>query len=128
MRKIIPVFMAVLLSGLLSACSFFAQKTQELTVNTNPEGCKVFVNGQLYTAPVKMTVPTTSTFTVTAMKEGYQSKTETLSYTLSKTGMLDAAGLWLFLIPGLGLFSDGAFRITNPHLFLDLTVPAENGM
>ncbi len=123
MKKILNAITFMILAAFFTGCSFFAKKEQLLTVNTNPADCQVIINGQTYTAPVQMMIPTTSNFTITALKSGYSSKTETLGYTLSKTGILDAVGLWLFLLPGLGLLSDGAFTVSNSHVFIDLTIP-----
>lgn len=114
----ITLMLAVVLS--LTGCSFFAQKTQELTVNTNPKDCDVYINGKFYKAPVSIMIPRTSKYTVTATKEGYKAKSDTLYYSLSTVGALDVIGCWLILLPGLGLLSDGAWEIGNSHLYFEL--------
>jgi len=120
MNRRVEVAAVFALAMFLSGCSFFGKKTQELTVNVNPEDARVLINGKWYDPPVKITIPTTRDVSVTATRAGYSSDTAARHKVLSKLGTLDLVGTVLILVPGIGLFSDGAYEIPDTHFYFDL--------
>ncbi|WP_294479583.1 hypothetical protein [uncultured Victivallis sp.] len=120
MKRINLLSLAVIMMSLGTGCSFFGNKTQEITVNVSPADAHVLINGETYTPPVKMMVPTTKSLTITAIKPGYVSQTVYTRRSLSKLGILDLVGLFTILVPGIGFVSDGAYEITNPHIYFQL--------
>ena len=126
MKRISLLSMAVIMISLGMGCSFFGNKTQEVTINVSPADAHVLINGETYTPPIRMMVPTTKSLTITAEKPGYLSQTVNTRRSLSKLGLLDLVGLFTILIPGIGLVSDGAYEIINPHIYFQLrTLPPE---
>ena len=111
---------AASLAAVLTGCSFFGDKTQELTVNVEPADARVLINGKWYDPPVAMEVSRREPITVTASREGYESHTVKSGVVLSKLGTVDAIGLAVILLPGIGLLSDGAYEIPNSHIFIQL--------
>lgn len=108
------------LAMLLSGCSFFGDKTQELTVDVDPADARVLINGKWYDPPVRVFVSPTESISVTASREGYVSCTAKCRSEYSKLGTLDLVGTAFFLLPGIGLFSDGAYQLKNSHLYFQL--------
>jgi len=72
-------FVAVLLSiaVFLAGCAtLFANKTPEVRIASDPDGAKVYVNGDFMgNTPVKLQLASNKTYTIEFRKDGYQTKT-----------------------------------------------------
>ena len=120
MKKFFQAVVASVLIASLSGCSLFADKTQPISINGQPAGATVVVNGQPMVAPVHMEVKRNQRLSITVSKEGYNPCLINSSYTLSTTGMLDLAGTIFFLFPALGFISPGAFTLDQDNFYYNL--------
>jgi hypothetical protein len=53
-------------------------------------------------------------------KEGYAPYQRTIGNHFNTTGVLDAVGTWLFLLPGIGLFTPGAWSLDETDVTISL--------
>ena len=95
----------------LTACSIFGGSSQSLTVNSDPPGANVLINGTLAgTTPLQHQVPRRGDLTVEVQKTGYTPQTRVTGRKLSSVGIVDVIGGALFLLPLLGLIAPGAWE------------------
>ena len=120
MKKISIILFSIYLSVYITGCSIFADRTQQIMINGNPVGATVIVDGKNYIAPCTVTIDRDKNITMVVMKDGYLPQTMESNWELSTTGMLDLAGGWLLLLPGIGLFFPGAkiHKQTNHYYVL----------
>lgn len=104
----------------VTGCSMFVEPTQQILINGNPTGATVIVDGKNYIAPCSVTINKDRNIKMIVMKEGYLPQTIESNWALSITGMLDLAGCWLILLPGIGLCFPGAYihKQTNHYYVL----------
>jgi len=105
---------------LLAGCSSFQQPTQLLTVTCTPSRAVVVVNGQYYRPPVYLTLPRDRTVTIQCHKEGYVPYVKVVGTHLNTCGKLDSIGAGILLIPGIGLFSPGAWSLDETDVNITL--------
>ena len=95
----------------LTGCSIFGGNSQPLTVNSDPPGANVLINGTLAgTTPLQHQVPRRGDLTVEVQKAGYLPQTRVTGRKLSSVGIVDVIGGALFLLPLLGLIAPGAWE------------------
>lgn len=95
----------------LTACSIFGGSSQSLTVNSDPPGANVLINGTLAgTTPLQHQVSRRGDLTVEVQKAGYTPQTRVTGRKLSSVGIVDVIGGALFLLPLLGLIAPGAWE------------------
>ena len=95
----------------LTACSIFGGSSQSLTVNSDPPGANVLINGTLAgTTPLQHQVSRRGDLTVEVQKTGYTPQTRVTGRKLSSVGIVDVIGGALFLLPLLGLIAPGAWE------------------
>ncbi|MBX3123182.1 MAG: PEGA domain-containing protein [Nitrospira sp.] len=95
----------------LTACSLFGGTSQSLTVNSDPPGANVLINGtSAGTTPLQYQVPRRGDLTVEVQKPGYTPQTRVTGRKLSSVGIVDVIGGALFLLPLLGLIAPGAWE------------------
>lgn len=95
----------------LTACSIFGGSSQPLTVNSDPPGANVLINGTLAgTTPLQHQVPRRGDLTVEVHKQGYQTQSRMTGRKLSSVGIVDVIGGAFFLLPLLGLIAPGAWE------------------
>jgi hypothetical protein len=116
MRRIIAVIVAS--SIVVSGCSTFAPKTQTVSAVCSEPDATLQVNGQVYHGRAQVETKTNKAVSIMCTKPGYFPAQKTIDYSLSGTGVADAIGTVLFLLPGLGLFTAGAWKLdeTNANL------------
>lgn len=115
-----------------TGCSLFASSHQTVTVNCTEPQAKVWVNGNYVgEAPVESSVMRNHTVTIKVTKDGFEPTTKTIAYSFSTTGVLDAIGTGLFVIPVAGLLSPGSRKLEETSITVNLspdkatTSPAE---
>ena len=109
----------------LAACSIFGGSSQPLTVNSDPPGANVLINGTLSgTTPLQHQVPRRGDLTVEVQKAGYKPQSRMTGRKLSSVGIVDVIGGALFLLPLLGLIAPGAWE-QDPSL-IGITLEPEN--
>lgn len=120
MKKFFQAFVASVLIALLSGCSLFASKTQSISINGQPAGATVVVNGQPLVAPTTVEVKPNQRLSIAISKEGYNPCILNSGYTLSTTGILDLVGTFFFLFPALGFISPAAFTLDQENFYYNL--------
>lgn len=104
-----------------TGCSFFVSNSQSLNVMSEPSGAGVTINGNYIGAtPVSTNINRHETAMVQVQLDGYRSASRMTDQRLSVTGVLDIIGGILFLIPLLGLLSDGAFKQEPESMLFNL--------
>lgn len=120
-RIFICVLSAVSLLVLESGCSTFKPSTQKLNIMASETDADIFVNGGFVgKGNVTTQVPRNESVTVMGKKDGYMPASVNIGTKLSKTGVLDLVGTFIFLIPGIGLFMPGAYELQNDTVSLPL--------
>ena len=121
-RKLTAAVMSVLLSFSLG-CSVFRSSHQALTVMVpDQEHAGVWINDAYAgEAPVTQNVKRNRTVFVTVKKAGYQPLQQAVKYHLNSTGILDAIGTYLILLPVVGVASPGSHSLDETALVLHLT-------
>ena len=121
MKYALLAFCAALLLSLCSACSFLARGEQIVSVTVTPSDSFVIANGVEYhtLSPMFIEVPTRDALLITAYKPGYRTVYYASDSELSSTGKLDALGA-IFILPSLGLFSNGAWRFVDSNIVINL--------
>ena len=116
----LAVFTAVILA-FTSGCSFLARGEQIVSVTVTPSDAAVIANGVEYhmLSPMFIEVPTRDALLIQAYKPGYRTAYYAADSQLSKTGTIDAIG-GIFILPALGLFSNGAWRFTESNIVINL--------
>ena len=116
----LAVFSALILT-LASGCSFLARGEQIVSVTVTPSDAAVIANGAEYhlLSPMFIEVPTRDALLITAYKPGYRTAYYAADSELSSTGKLDALGS-IFILPAVGLLSNGAWRFTESNIVINL--------
>jgi len=121
MKKIIS---AILLLALTS-CSFFNKKIVPLSINSNPSGADLYIDGNYYgRTPITINIEPKKDYSAILMKQGYGKSSLTLetwhSIRENRGGadmarcIFDSLGVML-IIPAFGLYSSHCrdFKIPN---------------
>jgi len=114
-------FFAALILAVSTGCSFLARGEQIVSVTVTPSDAYVIANGQEYhmLSPMFIEVPTKNALLITAYKPGYRTAYYAADSELSTTGKIDAIG-GIFILPAVGLLSNGAWRFTENNIVIDL--------
>jgi outer membrane murein-binding lipoprotein Lpp len=107
MNKVIAAIAA--LSILISGCSTFAPKTQTVSAVCSEPDAALQINGQMFQGRAQVEAKKNKTVSIMCTKVGYFPAQKTIDYSLSGTGVADAIGTALLLLPGIPLFH--AYRI-----------------
>jgi len=119
-------FMAALVLLTTNGCSFFAPKTEEVAVNTEPSGAEVYVNNSFQgTTPCRVPMSCKGG-TITVKKAGYDPQLYTVGKSLGTCGIMDIVGTVIFLVPAIGLFSAGAYTLDEHNINVSMSKKAEN--
>jgi hypothetical protein len=105
---------------LTSACSAFLPKTQTTDVTCSPEGAVVVVNGQRYKSPAQFEAKRNRDLSIQCRKEGYETAQRTVGHHFNATGVLDVVGTVLYLLPGIGLLTPGAYSLDETNVNIEL--------
>lgn len=117
-------FLAVFAAFVLafsSGCSFLGRGEQYISVTVTPSDASVIANGVEYhmLSPMFMEVPTRNALLITAYKPGYRTVYYAADSELSTTGKIDAIG-GIFILPAIGLLSNGAWRFSENNIVINL--------
>ena len=108
---------SILLSLVITGCSCFVPGKQTLTISVTPADSILFINGQFAPdRPVIAKVARDSRVQLKCMKEGYYPYEASVGEMLSTTGMLDAIGGFLWLVPFAGIFTPGAYCLEDDEI------------
>lgn len=113
------ILLIVGLSLLLTGCSLFAPKSDELTIDSDPQGAEVIIPGlKRQKTPCVVSVPSDKNIMIIVRKQGYVTREYTIKSTLGKCGVLDVCGCVLWGIPAIGLFSPGAYTLEQHIIYV----------
>ena len=121
MKYAFLAFFTAVILAFTSGCSFLARGEQIVSVTVTPSDAAVIANGVEYhmLSPMFIEVPTRDALLIQAYKPGYRTAYYAADSQLSKTGTIDAIG-GIFILPALGLFSNGAWRFTESNIVINL--------
>ncbi len=120
--KPVATLLAAAILASSSGCSFVAGGSQRFRVESDPPGARVYVNGQdMGATPIDTRIQRRDNVFVSVKKRGYHTATRTTGRELSTIGVIDVIGGVLWLVPFLGLISDGAYVQTPKRIFVHLS-------
>lgn len=122
--RVANVVMAALVVLTTNGCSLFAPKSETVSVNSEPQGAQVYVNGTLKgTTPCNVSVPCKEA-NIIVKKDGYNSQFYTIGHSLGTCGILDIVGTVIIIVPVFGLLSSGAYTLDQHTIHAPLTKKA----
>lgn len=112
-RGILTVGVVLLMAAVASGCAtIFTGTTNQVSINSDPPGAEVIVNGRMGVTPLTLDLPKGKTYTVTFSKPGYYQRTAVIGTkfqalflgNLICTGLIGmiidiATGAWMDLDP-----------------------------
>lgn len=114
MKKVIAAMVA--LSIAVSGCSTLAPKTQTVSAVCSESDATLQINGQVYEGKAQVEARKNKTVSIMCTKPGYFPAQKTIDYSLSGTGVADIIGTVLLLVPGIGLFTAGAWKLDETNV------------
>lgn len=118
MKKVVATMVALSLT--VSGCSAFVPKTQTVSAVCSEPDANLQINGQVYQGKAQFEAKKNKTVAIMCTKTGYFPAQRTIDHSLSGTGVADAIGTALFLLPGLGLFTAGAWKLDETDVNLTM--------
>jgi hypothetical protein len=116
MKKVIAAIVATSIA--VSGCSTFAPKTQTVSAVCSEPDATLQINGQTYQGKAQVEAKRNKSVSVMCTKPGYFPAQKTIDNSLSETGVADIVGTVLFLLPGIGLFTAGAWKLDETDVNL----------
>ena len=106
---------------LASGCSTLkTDHYTDVSVSCKPDESIASVNGEHKNAPATFSVVTNKDLDVACQKPGYITSTKKVRTHITTTGVLDAIGGFLFLVPAIGLISPGAWELDQKEIEMTL--------
>ena len=118
MKKVIAAIVASSIA--VSGCSTFAPKTQTVSAVCSEPDANLQINGQMYQGKAQVEAKKNKTVSIMCTKVGYFPAQKTIDYSLSGTGVADIIGIFVFLLPGIGLFTAGAWKLDETDVSLPM--------
>lgn len=120
------LFTLVLSFSVTLGCSCFAGSRERVTVMTNVPHAEVFANGErVGQGKADFSAKRNKNVQIMAKAEGYYPAYRSIDTKLSTTGVLDIIGIFLFILPFIGLLTPGAHTLDENNIALEL-VPVSN--
>lgn len=116
MKKVVATIVA--LSFAVSGCSAFVPRTQTVSAVCSEPDATLQVNGQMYQGKAQVEAKRNKTVSIMCTKSGYFPAQKTIDHSLSGTGVADVIGTLFFLLPGIGLFTAGAWNLDETDVSL----------
>lgn len=108
----------VAFSFAVSGCSAFVPRTQTVSAVCSEPDANLQINGQMYQGKAQFEAKKNKTVSIMCTKSGYFPAQRTIDHSLSGTGVADAIGTAFFLLPGIGLFTAGAWNLDETEVSL----------
>ena len=118
MKKVIAAIVASSIA--VSGCSTLAPKTQTVSAVCSEPDATLQINGQMYQGKGQVEARKNKTVSIMCTKPGYFPAQKTIDYSLSETGVADVIGTVLLLVPGIGLFTAGAWKLDETDVSLPM--------
>lgn len=116
MKKVVATIVAVSIA--VSGCSVFVPKTQTVSAVCSEPDANLQINGQVYQGKAQFEAKKNKTVSIMCTKTGYFPAQKTIDHSLSGTGVADIIGTVFFLLPGIGLFTAGAWKLDETDVSL----------
>lgn len=116
MKKVIAAIVATSIA--VSGCSTFVPKTQTVSAICSEPDATLQINGQVYQGKAQVEAKRNKAVSVMCTKPGYFPAQKTIDYSLSETGVADVVGTVFLLLPGIGLFTAGAWKLDETDVNL----------
>ena len=116
MKRVVATMVA--LSVAVSGCSAFVPKTQTVSAVCSEPDANLQINGQVYQGKAQFEAKKNKTVSIMCTKSGYFPAQKTIDHSLSGTGVADIIGTLFFLLPGIGLFTAGAWQLDETDVNL----------
>jgi PEGA domain len=105
----------------LYGCSAFKASTEVVSVTADPPDAEVYINGNLAghgsaSQPVKRS----ENVQIMVRKGGFETEQRSIGTHMSTTGVLDIIGGVLFLVPFIGLATDGSRDLDQTNIAVTL--------
>ena len=120
MKKIFQIQIALILSILLVGCSTFVPHTQKVSITVYEPDAELFVNGKRMESPAQFRAHRRTPLEIKVHKPGYQMVTKKVKTTVSATGIADIAGFFIFLFPGIGVLTPGAWQLEEREIYIPM--------
>ena len=120
-KSILRLIVAITLIISITGCSAFRPARQVITVKTSEPKAQIWINNNLEgETPVTKSVKRNKAVSILVTRKGFFPTTRTIDRHLSKTAILDIIGTGLFLFPGIGLLTPGAWDLDETEVFVHL--------
>ena len=114
MKKIVAATLSV--SIMLTGCSAFVPNTQTVSASCSEQDAILQVNGQQYIGSAQAEVRRNKNVAIMCTKPGYFPAQRSIEKSISGTGIADIVGTFVFLFPGIGLFTPGAYNLDETNV------------
>ena len=115
--QVVAVSVVIVFGVVNAGCSFFARKTQMLTVTATEDDAEIYINGvMLGEGTVSKKVRRNKRVSIMAKKPGYSVQTRDVDRRLGTVGILDTVGAFIIILPAFGLLSAGAWELDKDHV------------
>lgn len=118
MNRIIAAIVA--LCFLVSGCSVFVPKTQTVSALCSEPDAVLQINGQIFQGKAQVEAKRNKAVSIMCTKTGFFPAQKSIDYSLSGTGVADTIGTFILLLPGLGLFSAGAWSLDETEVSIPM--------
>ena len=123
MKKVLIV--PVILSIATGCSTLKADHYTNVSVVCKPEESIASVNGEHKNSPATFSVVTNKDIDVSCQKPGYIASSKKVRTHITTSGVLDAIGGFLFLVPAIGLISPGAWDLDQKEIEMTLVKDPE---
>lgn len=101
-------------------CSAFRPVNDRISINCGQPDTLLMVNGQRMDCPSSVEVQRNRMVTVQAYKSGYAGFSQNIDHHFSTTGILDVVGCLVWILPGIGIFTPGAWDLDQNTVNINL--------
>jgi hypothetical protein len=109
MKKIAVLILVINLT--LSGCSAFVPKTETVSASCSEQDATLQINGEVFRGSGQAEINKGKKVALMCTKPGYFPAQKSIDYSLSGTAIADIVGIFVFVLPGIGLFTDGAWSL-----------------
>lgn len=122
MKKIFIFFISMIY---LNGCSCFVGSRQNVSIMTNVPNSKIFANGEMVGHGTAIfSAKRNQNVQIMAQAEGYYPAYSMIDSNLSTTGILDLVGIFVWLVPFIGLLTPGSKALDRQNVAVEL-VPVQ---
>ena len=104
----------------ISSCSLFAPKTQTVSVACSESDALLQINNETFKGFGQADVERDKKVSIQCTKNGFYPAQKSIDYSMSGTGVADTIGIFFFLLPGIGLFSSGAWSLDETEMKVNM--------